>query len=43
MSPVIKSNSDCPAPAVGKMAALNIASFSEQAQRLLIDARTEAD
>jgi len=41
--PVIKSNGDGAAPAVGKMAALNIANFTEQAQRIVTDARAQAD
>ena len=41
--PLIKNDSKEGGRAVGKLAALNIANFSEQAQRVLIKAREEAD
>ncbi|NLF30928.1 MAG: hypothetical protein GX591_08590 [Planctomycetes bacterium] len=41
--PVIKNDSTTTGRAVGKLAALNIANFSQQAQRVLIKAREEAD
>ncbi len=41
--PLIKNDSTDKGHAVGKLAALNIANFTDQAQRLLLKAREEAD
>jgi flagellar assembly protein FliH len=41
--PVIKSDNTTAGRAVGKLAALNIANFTEQAQRVLLKARQDAD
>ncbi len=43
MSPVIKCDGSMASPAVGKMAALNIVNFSDQAAKIVTDARRQAD